>query len=406
MTVSAKDLLKFEIKPFLLGVFFSRIVGSNKEEIPDQFYVYTHFKSSKAVSYVDFDFIVYSSDLKNKYNSFSGYENWEVHKVSPYSVELRFYIKNDLKITTTNFYNLIYQKAIQERWLYEEEMNIEKRLFMIGFMETRGSVDLSGRYISQDYFYNNTFELKRIQIFTDLINIPYGYLNFNPRNLQEDYISGKNKRNTQFRISIHYYAKIIGFINEYKAKIYENNWKPQTNSIENGIITFEVELPKVSDTLSFLKYLNFFTNNIYRKELTPNKIENLRKALGFTKNVDSSKTNRNKTIIELYDQISPDECGLCGTKTTFTKNNGRQSFEIHHVIPFHNGKQYDNMANLIKLCPTCHSSLKKGRATKQEQIVNLISILHKHPEIFEYTSSTLGIADINNLASEIYYMLG
>ena len=36
---------------------------------------------------------------------------------------------------------------------------------MRGYMETRGSIDLSGNYIAQDYFYNNQMELKRIQIF-------------------------------------------------------------------------------------------------------------------------------------------------------------------------------------------------------------------------------------------------
>lgn len=406
MSINAKDLLRFDIKPFLFGVLFSRIMQADDSKIPKQFYIYTNFRTSKAVNYGTFDFKTYSNVLKDDYNFFSGYENWVVDKSSSSTIELRFYINNDLKVTTSEFYNLVYKKVMQEDWMYSEDLNESKRLFLIGFMETRGSIDLNRPYIAQDYFYSNSFELKRIQLITDYMNIPYGYVNFNPRDLQEDFVSGKRKRNTQFRINVHYYAKLIGFINKYKAQIYENAWNPMVRVLENKIITFDIQLPNVKDSVAFIKYLNFFTNNIYQQNLNKNKIEQLRDTLGFNKDSENSASSRNQTIIEIFDAIAPDKCGLCGTEKTFTKKNGKQAFEIHHVIPYHNGKQYDNIANLVKLCPTCHSSFKKGRSTKEQQIKNIILILHNHSEIFEYTSSALGIEDINLLAQEIFTMLG
>ena len=50
--------------------------------------------------------------------------------------------------------------------------------------------------------------------------------------------------------------------------------------------------------------------------------------------------------------------------------------------------------------------LKKNRADKSTQIRAILKILHEHAEIFEFTSSYLGIDDINELADKIWEMLG
>ena len=63
MAVKLKDLLNFDIKPFLFGVLFSRIVSDEKKEIPEELYVYTAFRASKAVNFSDFSFKEYSSKV-------------------------------------------------------------------------------------------------------------------------------------------------------------------------------------------------------------------------------------------------------------------------------------------------------------------------------------------------------
>lgn len=408
MSIKLKDLLNYDIKPFLFGVLFSRITTEDTRDIPEKVYAYTSFRKSKAVNYTDFDFIEYSNALQDKYNELSGYKNWMVKTAKEGSMELRFPIENNLNTPIETINDLVYKRLIKEDWLYDESLNAEKKDFMRGFMETRGSIDTTASYITQDYFYNNRRELKRINIFTDRIEIPYSYLNFNPRQLQNDYVTGKSKRNTQFRVNLHYYVKNFGFYNKYKALIYEKSYGEKNSKvIIDDVIYFLVNVPDKNDDVNFVKYTNFFTDNIYEKELNTNNITALRESLGFY-NVNSTKgKSRNQTIIDIFNAISPDECALCGTTETFLQGNSdRQAFEVHHLIPYHNGIHYDNMANLVKLCPTCHSSLKKGRSPKEEQIKSIIKILFENNELYEYASNALGINDINKLAEEIQEMLG
>jgi len=408
VSIKATDVLKFEIKPFLFGVFFSRIMPKPDGNKPEMFYLYTSFRSSKAVFKSDFSLEDYAHKLLEQYNYFSGYENWSIHAANKNRIELRFYIKNDLNINSSEFYNLIYKKLLNESWLHNDKFNEEKKHFIRGYMEPRGSIDTTIKLIAQDYFYNNSFELKRVQLLTDMMNLPISHANFNPRNMQPQYVSGTNKRNAQFRINLFFYAKNIGFINEYKAKIFEKAYKITSKYIDKGIIYFNCNVPEVSSSVQFVKYINFFTNNIYNKDLNAEKIKVLRKQLGFEDKIaDGINLGRNKTIINIFDEISEDKCSLCGTTETFTKKaNGRQSFQIHHMIPFHNGVEYDNIANLVKLCPTCHASLKKGASPKIKQVSNLITILHKQEAVYEYTSAALGIDNINELAETIWSLLG
>jgi len=409
LSIKLSDLLRFDIKPFLYGVLLSRIKTNDNKDIPDSVYVYTDFRSSKAVNYTDFNFKKYSSKLREKYNNASGYKNWHIKRVTDSSMKLIFPIKNDLNLDIIELNRSIYKKLLQENWLYTDDniLNESQKMFVRGFMETRGSFDLNS-YFSQDYYYNNRTELKRMQIFAEFMNIPINYLNFNPRELQKDYLRG-NKRNTQIRFNVFYYAKVIGFLNHYKALIFEKNYSAfEKKHIKNNVIYFDVGVKRPNNDTSFVNYLNFFTDNIYKQELTKEKVQHIRKNLGFDKNKNGNeKEIRSQTIVEIFDLITPDKCNLCGTTKTFTrKATGRQAFEIHHMIPFHQGKQYDNMANLVKLCSTCHDSLKRGRATKDEQVKNIITILHNNHSVYEYTSAALGVNDIHDLSAQIYNMLG
>ena len=404
--VKLKDFFRFEIKPFILGAFLSRIMECKDDNGNKYFYAYSNFRSSKAVFKDDFDLVHYSNELKNSLNKKSGYHNWCVEAVNQNGMELRFYILNDSNLSKTLFYKTLYQKVLSSDWALDEALNDSKKDFIRGFMELRGSVDTTAKLIAQDYFYSSRLELKKAQILTDLMNLPIRYANFNARNLQPQFISGENKRNAQFRINAFYYASVIGFLNKYKAQIFENSYHTLGKSICNDVVFYSVNMPtSKNEDITFIKYLNFFTNNIYEKELTAEAIKTLRQELKFDS--ESSKAKRNQSIITLFNDIAEDKCAICGTTTTFTnKNTGRQHFEIHHVISFHNGTEVDNIANLVKLCPTCHDMLKKNRAEKSIQVKAILKILHEHDEIFEFTSSYLGIDDINELADKIWTMLG
>lgn len=404
--LTASELFKREIKPFLYGAFLNRIMVTNLPE-GQCFYAYTSFRASKAIYRDDFDFVEYADSLLASLNHFSGFYNWEKHNVKPQSMELRFYVINDLNITSTQFYSLLYKKMLNSDWLFGEELNDEKKAFIRGFMELRGSVDTSAKLIAQDYFYENNIELKKGQILTNMMDLPMSYANFNARNLQPQYVSGENQRNAQFRINLMFYANKIGFINKYKAAVFDNSYYSYGKKEVDGITYFNVDLPKIrDDDAKFIKYLNFFTNFIYEKKLTPATISELRKKLGFS-NSTIDKTTRDRTIIELFNDLAEDKCAVCGTTKTFTnKRTGRQHFEIHHVISFKNGAELDNIANLVKLCPTCHDMLKKNASNKENQIKAILKILSEHVEILEFAKSYLQSDDINELAEEIWIRLG
>ena len=409
--IKVSEFLRREIKPFLYGVFLSRIMEDSIRG-KKYFYAYTSFKSSKYVFRDDFDIEEYANnDLLDELNHFSGYYNWEVKRCSETNAELRFYLLNDLNISKTQFYKLLYQSLIQEQWINAPRINNEEKSFIRGFMECRGSVDTSRKLIAQDYFYENKQELKKGMILVDMMNLPIEYANFNARDLQPQFVSGVNKRNTQFRISVSYYANKIGFLNKYKALIFKNvYWRRGSGYISDKIQFFNIEPPNSrDDDATFIRYLNFFSNNIYERNLNSAAIKDLRRRLGFeSSDLSGERTERrSRSLIELFNQITPDKCAICGTTSTFiNRNTGRNHFEVHHVISYYNGQEVDNIANLVKLCPTCHDMLKRGRATKDVQLRAILKILHEHDEIFEFTSSYLGIDDINELSEKIWSLLG
>lgn len=408
--IKLKDLFKYEIKPFLLGAFLSRIMETTDKRGDRYFYAYTAFRTSKAVFKGDFDLKSYASVLAAKLDGASGHCNWSVHSASEGAVELRFYVLNDQDMPKNMFYKALFAKTVSASWALDECMNDEKRAFIRGFMELRGSVDTFRPLIAQDYFYDSRHELKKALMFTDAMSVPVCYANFNPRNLQPQYVSGENRRNAQFRINLPYYASEIGFINDYKALIFDRAHRHGAKRVdEKGITYFEVDLPQRNgNDMTFIRYLNFFTNNIYAKQLTPQAVKQLRAQLGFSEADETAdRAKRSATLVSLFNDISEDKCAICGTVKTFTNRaTGRQHFEVHHVISFCNDGAVDNIANLVKLCPTCHDMLKKNHASKTDQTRAILKILHEHEEIFDYASSYLQIDDINDLAEKIQSMLG
>lgn len=406
------DFFKTKIKPFIYGTFLSRIMDTSQNG-QNYFYCYSRFRTSKYVSPNEFNIKEYvQNQLIDEFNHFSYFCNWKVYKLDENEIELRFYILNDLNIPKQEFYKKLYSSLINERWINTSVMNEQQKEFIRGFMESRGSVDTSRKFIAQDYFYNNKLELKKAMILIDMMNLPIEYANFNMRELQPQFISGENRRNAQFRINAFYYANKIGFINKYKAKIFQNAY-----SLGNWLIRHDNEIQYFSVDAScsrnndsvFIRYLNFFSNNIYQQKLNSSTIRNLRERLGFHNsefNIGES-TNRNRNLIQLFNEIAPDKCAVCGRTTTFTnKTTGRQYFEVHHVISYYNDHEVDNIGNLVKLCPICHDMLKRGLAPEDLQINAILKILNEYKEVYEFTSTYLGIEDIDELSKKIWSLLG
>ena len=406
-SIKLSKLFNLELKPFLLGVFLSRIMnieinGNN------YFYAYSSFKGSQRIYRNEFDFDELSKEIVSKFNKMSGYYNWNIETVTETKIEIRFYVLNDVGMSKDMFFKCLYQKAMSSLWMLDEELTEPKKEFIRGFFEARGSVDTTAKYISSDYFYDNRLELKKCVTITNNIGIPIQYVNFNARNLQPQYVSGENRRNAQLRINSFYYAKEIGFVNRYKAEIFDRSFSSRGRIEKDGIIYFDVDLPeKRMSSDSYISLLNFYTDFIYKKEITPEIVSQLRQQRGLDDDRNHQGLKRDSAIIELFKKISPDKCAICGITDTFlNQRTGKQYFEIHHVISFCNGKKVDNIANLVKLCPTCHELMKKNKAPKYEQIKAIIKILNEHQDIYEFACSYLGLDDINEVSERIWELLG
>lgn len=280
-------------------------------------------------------------------------------------------------------------------------------MFIRGFMESRGSVDTTANYLSQDYFFKDSRELKKALLLYENCNIPLNFLNINFRNLQPQYVEEIQKRNTQFRMNCKYYANVIGFFNKYKSKIFKEVYAQHIEPhVIDNIEYYNIEYDNVKfNNKSFINIINFFTNYIYEKKLTKPLIEKYRNDLEFNSN-EGGSFSRSSKLRNVFDSITEDKCALCNTTKTFTKkNSNKQYFEIHHVISLHKEKYLDNLCNLVKLCPTCHDSLKKNASSKDEQIRAIKKILQKQ-EIFDFCSAYFGEDDIEKLAILIWEQLG
>ena len=393
--MKVSEFLKNEdIPSFLLGAFYSRTVFENDGSKP---YAYTDYRITKFETDMDFYLNASKKYLKLLNDLCAPYSEWEDYTKTT-EMNFRFVLENDLNLDETKFFTRLYSKILCSDFIHEDTFTEDKRLFLSGFTELRGSLDFSHKWIAMDYFHNDINELKRARLLFDNFNIPLSILNFNPRQLQKDYRNGV-KRNAQFRIKLEWYCKNIGILNPYKAKLVKNmrDWEV----IEKYDYTYfnspELSLSKKD---SFDNRLQYYANNIFDKSLTEFEIQQLRNELKFdNKNV---KFARNKSLIELVRQQTPDICTCCGQQTFKSKNNLGQYFEIHHVISIGKNKELDDYNNMVKLCPNCHTKLKRGVADKNIQCECIANILTNCPNVLEFASMVFGSNNKNVLIDKIW----
>lgn len=411
--MKVSEFFKYDIDPFILGSFYTRIL---EHSIKDKhyFYCYSQFRQSSKVNDINFDFENYvANEFLDDLNRQSWPKNW-TNNIELESEGLKFpkykalyVLENDIDITKKSFFNKLHFKITAIPFIDNNTLSEEKKRFIRGFMECRGSVDTTGKYIAVDYFYDTLFELRKGRVLNELMDVPTNILNFNFRNLQKQYVSGENKRNTQLRMNIHWYASQVGFVNKYKSYIYRTIYKNEIIAEENNIEIYSNKFnPGVKDfNTQFSKFLDIYSEHIYNKDLTKIEINELRDKLNY--NASSSGNSRNRKIVEIYREISEDKCASClTTDTSINKLTNRPNFDIHHFIPYANDKaSLDSMDNLVKLCPNCHDALRKSRSSKSQQINICRSILDNSELIMDFASAYFDIYDIDEIASMVQKML-
>lgn len=405
-----------DTKPFLLGCLFSRAQLSDDKKL---IFATSTYNKSKYVFDKDYDYGMSKSDYLKQLNYFCGYE-WQMKKDCDKTISLPkgdfiFILENDIGLDSSRaIYLWIQQYLYRQKWILDSNFNENKKSFIAGFCESRGSIDTKLNYISQDYFFNpmDKFETRRINFLFDFCNLPINFANINFRDLQPQFVSGTNKRNTQFRVKLDWYLLNIGLVNKYKIRICENALSI-SNRFEKDKITY-IDTGKnlnISTNSSFANQINYFSERIVGKQLSSAEVNKYRSELGW--DLDTLQTNsKNIRLIDLVNivkKLKPNKCAICGCEETFPEAaTGMQHFEIHHMISLANDQSsLDKVDNLVKLCPTCHDLLKKGHTTEDMQKEAIIKILTNsdYDNVYQFCVTYFGMTDVKELANQIQLML-
>ena len=387
------------IPPFILGAFFSRSIFDS-----NTIYTEASFKSS---TYSNMDFKNHKQIYLDKLNYISAPFTWELADTSDNVFRAKLTFENDLNIDSERFFYKLYYKTITSyAWMLSNELNNDKKDFIRGFLEPRGAIDTTATYIAQDYYYNDTFESKKYKILTDFCNVPYYVLNLNFRVLQKQYYDGTKQQNTQFRINSKWYMKNIGTYNDYKADVFANSHASHSDIIKDNLLSyFNIEEPQYRINTGVDDRFNFYLHNILHRELSEDEINSLRQNLGY----DSQSIQiRDSSLPELVRLLEPDECVCCknlydiNDRTFIHKRTNRPYFEIHHVISLGNNKELDDENNLVKLCPVCHTCLKRGTGLESEQKKLIGQILNNSNKAFDFSKNIFDCSDKNVLIDKIY----
>ena len=391
-----------QISPFVLGAFLGRFIVQD-----DYIYTLSAYKKSEKID----DEIFYKESKEaylNALNLQSGSEIWEInHYETIKRAEFVCVLQNDLNLSNDEFYAKLLRKIFLSDFFLDSDLSEAKKSFIRGFFELRGSIDTTRPLLTQDYFYKNSAEIKRIHFLVDNFFVGENELNWNFRELQGQFVSGENKRNTQLRINLFWYLKNIGLINEYKAKIVQAVYG-LTPNLKNGIYYFDCAT-QTHGRAKFNERVNFYLSSVFGKNLSEFEIKNLRKDLEFNENFGENEFLRDANIIKFMRFNTADECSACKKiydikDRSFPSKplNGRYYTEIHHVISVGKDSDLDVLENLAKLCPVCHRALKRG-ASSQEIQKNLISeILNSNSQNLEFAKIIFQNENLDFLTDKIW----
>ena len=405
--MKVSEFLKGEVPSFLLGAFYGRY-----EFTKDNKFIYTYSAYRNWTKVYDNQELCEKSKISflEQLNEIcKPYSYWIKGDKSFPKKDIVFALENDLNLTKENFFNRLNRKIISSDFIYENTLTEQKKMFIRGFSELRGSMDRNRHLLTMDYVKNSQQETKRVRLLIDNLNVPVYVVNYNFREFQPDYQAGI-KRETQLRFNIFWYATNIGFINEYRVAAFKANF--HYDSIKkDGLITYFVcAQPLESDNTTFENRLAYYTHNVFDKKLTKEDLLKFQDMIGKTPQ-DVEKFKRDLSIVNYVRYFTPDICVCCCDDYDITKRThidpktGRPYFEIHHMISVGKVKELDDVDNLAKICPACHASLGRGSADEKTQKECIKKIFKHKPNILNFCQSYFDEKDIEKLIDLVWKSL-
>lgn len=413
--IKVSEFFSNEMPPIIIGGFFSRRLFTDDNKY---IYIYTSYKKSQKIDTEEICYETYDREYIEALNEESeSYPYWytkqqieqELGTSIKASGQAFFLLENDLNINEDSFYNKLYAMIISScEWIFDEQLNEDKKSFIRGYMELRGSVDTTANYIAQDYFYNSAFEIKKARMLVDYLSVPYNVVNINFRELQHDYYAGIRTRNTQLRLNIWWYMENIGMINGYKAEVFALSRHLNLPEPEGNVYFFYNDDIRRRTNNILDERLNFYSTNVFGKDINEEDIKKMRNELNFE---HTSGSVRSRALVEAIKYLTPDECVCCKNKyniedrSYINRNTGRYYFEIHHVISIGSNKELDDENNMVKLCPTCHRTLKRGSGTPEEQKELIREIFKNAPQTLDFAEHFFNTKDLETIIELTYKSL-
>ncbi len=393
------------IPTFLLGAFYGKYEFTFNDN-----YIYTYSSYRNWAIYDNEELCSSSKDtfISQVNKICQPYSYWtKGHSLYP-KADIVFSLENDLNLTKDSFFNRLNRKILNSEFIYEPRLTEDKKMFIRGFSELRGSLDRNRNLLAMDYVKNSQAETKRVRVLIDYLNVPVYVVNYNFREFQPDYKLGK-KRETQLRYNIYWYATNIGFINEYKIEAFKHNFNYTAIKQDSFVTYFICPQPLRSDNTTFENRLAYYTHNVFNKKLTKDDTLKFKELIGQTEETDSFK--RDLSIINYVRYATEDKCVCCcddyniKDRTHIDHKTGRYYFEIHHMISVGKNKDLDDVDNLAKICPSCHAALGRNSATEQEQKEMIRKIFNHKPNILEFSKSYFDETDYETIVDLVWKAL-
>jgi 5-methylcytosine-specific restriction protein A len=304
-------------------------------------------------------------------------------------VEISAIIENDQHLSLSEIRQLLYSKIAIRIPALPPTFDLDTELALAIFI-LRGSPDVHHSFYSVDFIQEDEIYLDNFLKILLSSNELFDRLNFNFRNLQPQFLSGTNMRNTQVRINLKYfYDRVMvehSGLNRYKFEALKSRFS---------------ELGDVRTYPSFEERVIFYMSRVLGKKLQDSDVSKLRAELSFTSGEEleaqGAFTARNQRIISFARETFPDECVGCKgvypleDRSFRMPRNDRFYLEINHVVPYANdSSSVDVLDNLVKLCATCHRALTPRRAPEELQKKIIEGMLESRLEVRRFVTGFMG----------------
>ncbi|MDT2806988.1 HNH endonuclease [Vagococcus lutrae] len=389
-SIDLSELLEKDLKTLLL--FFFNINHDNNKE----FWIEGSFKKSKYASIAYEKEELFQDTAKNlaMYYEIPFFSSGNTYKCT---------IKNDLGYSYNALIEQLKTKIIVKIMRAKSLASIDKEM-ALAIMILRGSPDFNLKYVAVDIKRSNETDIYLDSLFRILMSTDqlFKYLNWNFRDLQEQYITGKNQRNTQLRINLKWVSvnilDKIEQINKYKFNILATN-------------QFLIGNYPVTDKMytTFIKRIQFYRENISQQSLGQKEVEILRQELFGEGSIEPQRKDRIRLIVK---NTTVDKCTACCSdysikdRSFIVPKDQRYYFEYHHVISFsRNRDELDVVENVVKLCPTCHRAMTPNRAYDKYQKKLIMNILNGRQDIFLFAKEYLNLESKKEIVTKIHTLL-